>query len=346
MSPNEVNRCAALFADLGLVACAVLVSGTASAGSSYVLPEPPALTVLGERGSSFDEPSAPADFSVSAGQLLGDDGRLRPGGALELSPRALGLTRHITYDRYQRSAAVRALSRTYLSLATASRLEADGAESVLGGLGLRTVLWGGADPLLDTGYLQAATKAREACQSMLSSADPEVVAGYAACIEGAYSGAASTLVAPPWNAPGVVLSTAASFGFSEGRLSRGGSERLSAGLSGAAPLGPSAQGGVSVGWLHHRTAAPDRFDTAAMLRFGAKRTRVKVEGGARVPTDPSAGVIYPVLLGGELQVDEDAWLAVDFGLRLNPARDTVGMLSGLRFQWGQGSTPSFAPELP
>jgi hypothetical protein len=65
-----------------------------------------------------------------------------------------------------------------------------------------------------------------------------------------------------------------------------------------------------------------------------------------VPTDPAAGVIYPVLLGGELQVAEDAWLALDFGLRIHPQRDAVQMLSGLSFQWGQSSKPSFAPELP
>ena len=323
-----------------------LLVAAAAAGGSYVLPEPPALTVLGERGSSFDEPSSPADFSVSAGQLVGANGRLQPGGALELGPRALGLTRPITYGRYQSSAALRALTRSYLSFATASRLQKNGKESVLGGIGLRSVLWGGADPLLDTGYLKAATTARETCQAMLSSPDPAVVAGYAACVEGAYAQSAANLVAPPWNAPGVVLSTAASFGFGGGRLSRGGAERLSGGLSGAVPLGPAAQGGLSLGWLHSFRAAPDRFDSAAMVRFGAQRTRVKVEGGARVPTDPAAGVIYPVLLGGELQVAEDAWLALDFGLRIHPQRDAVQMLSGLSFQWGQSSKPSFAPELP
>jgi hypothetical protein len=311
-----------------------LFENVATAGGSYVLPEPPALVILDQRGATFDEPSAATDFAVSAGELLGEDGVLTPGGAMELSPRALGVFQAVTYERYQTSPAIRVLSRTFLSLATAESTAVD-VPGVGLGVGLRSVLFRGSDPLLDPAYAAKVDAVEARCTAAGSESGDAGIAAWQACLEEESKKLSSTVVAPPWNAAGLVASSALSVGFPAGKLGKGQVDALGGWLSFAGPLGPLWQGGVSAGWRQRHAPMGGRLECATMARGGGGRSRLKTEIGLQIPFNEQETLGIPMLIGGEFQVDSSAWLNADFGVQLSPASGAVALLSGLRFQWGQ-----------
>jgi hypothetical protein len=311
-----------------------VLNRVALAGGSYVLPEPPALVILDQRGATFDEPSAATDFAVSAGELLGEDGVLTPGGAMELSPRALGVFQAVSYQRYQSSPAIRVLSRTFLSMATAERTATD-LPGVGLGVGLRSVLFRGADPLLDPAYFAKVDAVEARCKAAGSESGDGGITAWQTCLEEESKKLSSTLVAPPWNAAGLVASSALSLGFPAGKLGKGQVDAFGGWLSFAGPLGPLWQGGVSAGWRQRHAPTAGRLEVATMARGGGGRSRLKTEVGLHIPMREQEGLGIPLLVGGEFQVDSSAWLNADFGIEISPAVGSVALLSGLRFQWGQ-----------
>lgn len=322
-----------------MIGAALVLLGAARAdGPPPVLPEPPALVALTGGGAAFDEPTAPSDIAIAAGDLLDAGGGLRPGGAVELGVRALGLAPRTDPARYRDSALRRAWANTALSFATAA---GGAAGDVRGAVGLRSVLWRGHDPWLAPAYRAAAAAAAAACGGAVPADAPDWAAQRQACLDEAYASAAPS--PPPWNAAGIVASGALTAGFTAGRLSGAGVERADAWLSGAVPAGARGQVGLAVGG-GAGPRSPDRLAATALGRLAVQRTRVLLEVSA-VRSVAAAGAPrweLPLRVGGERQVDESVWLAVDFGLRLGPTTDTVTALSQATVRWGQSDAPGFA----
>jgi hypothetical protein len=311
------------------------------AGSGYTLVDPPAITALDRAGVRFDEPSSPTDFSVTAGNFVAEDGTLKAGGAAELGARALGLLRKVSATDYAKRPGIRTLGHSYLSLATAAEDNGDLRSAV----GLRVVLFDGADPLLAPAYKAAADAARKKCEPLREGAAADALTKYADCIKAAYATEALGLGKSDWNAPGLVLSTAWTSRFPDGELSGFGSEAASAWLSAAGPVGPAVQAGGAVAWSQGLADdAPNELGLAAMTRFGVKRTRFRVESGPIFTVSEPGGWRLPVLVGSELGFGEEVWVSAQFGLVLNPGEDRVSLVSNAAFKWGQASKPSFKPE--
>lgn len=340
-----------------LVASAVAAGGRASnepegslaAGGGYVVPEPPALVALDRPGADFMEPSAPADFAVSADSFFNQQGQLRPGGGIEVGLRVLGLTDRMSAKDYLTRPLARLATRTYLSLATAADPDVTG--DVLFAVGARTLLWKGADAYLDAAYIQAAEASIAECEALRGSDAPDWISQYTACVDKAYAERAEALVAPAWNAPGVVLSLANTYLFPQGSYGQGGARDVGGWLSASGPLGRSAQAGASVGWTHSLSSVPHQLGFSGLVRGGSSRARVAFEPGLVLAFDPRDApqadggptVSVPLGLGGELLVDRDLWIQLSFGLVLTPETETITMLSQGTFRWGQQSQPSFMP---
>jgi hypothetical protein len=322
-----------------------------AAGGAYVLPEPPALVLLDRPGAMFAEPSAPADFAASAGQVFGSDGKLRSGGALELGLRSFGLTRGLSAEDYLDSWGARLLTRSYLSVATAAAT--DGTGDVLLAVGWRSLLLDGADPYLDRAYVQAARAAVAACEKHRASDAPDWAERYGACLDKAYQAEARALSDPAWNAFGLVLSVASTFEFPDSKYVDAGGRDLAGWLSVAGPAGPAVQLGAGVGWTQALNGEPSQLGLSTLVRGGLSKARLRGELGLvlEMPTAPTApglsptdlAVKLPVGMGAELLVDDALWLALSFGVVIAPATQELQLLSQGTFRWGQASNPSFMP---
>ena len=265
-----------------------------------------------------------------------EDGTLEAGGAIEIGVRALGLTRGLTWRQYQDQPVTRALSRTYLSLATANSADGD---DILAAAGFRMVLLDGADPLMAEGYGEAADRAAAECETLRTEGELEE---YATCIEEAYEVTAEEIVAPPWNAAGLVVAGTFVGNFVDKSYGGYRNERVGGWLTYARPVGESGQMGLSGGWIQHLAGGAHELPTIWRLRMGLSRARLVLSGGHVL--ELGAGEVYsaiPVRFGGEIQVSEDTWLQTEFGVVVEPQNDIVTLLSNFTFQWGQESEPSF-----
>lgn len=317
-------------------------STSSGPAQSYTIPDPPALTAVGSSGSEFDEPSSPSDFAVAAGNFFNESGELQAGGAVEFGLRALGAARGFTAQQYRDSPFRRTWARTFLSAATA----ADGTD-ILGALGARAVLLDGADPLLSAAWFDAAARARAACETLRHSTEDDWVEKYTTCLDEAWQSEAKSIEKGKWNAFGMVWSAAWISRFADGALSGFASDEVSTWVSVAGPVGDGLQLGGAVGWGQSLADDPHELSTTLVARGGIKRTRLRAEIGhvLYVPTDGGdLGHSFPVLLGGEFEVEDDVWLSSSFGLSIDPTNDLITMLSAVTFRWGQETEPSFMPE--
>lgn len=316
-------------------------------GGGFVLPTPPAQVLLDQVGAPFDTPSAPTDFAVSAGEIFGQDGSARAGGAVEIGLRVLGFTRRMSARDYLERPFARLVSRSYLSVATAAGL--DDPTDVRMAVGWRSLLVDGADPYLSTAYRRAAEAAAADCDALRATDTPGWEKRLAACREKAYPLRAAALASPTWNAFGLVLSGGSSFGFPGGRTRSGGAEQAGAWLSAAWPLGATAQVGVGSGWNQSLVSAPHEASLSGLVRGGNRRARVSFEPGLvlEVPRpeapEQALGTRIPLRLGGELLVDRNLWLSLGFGVSTDPDAGQLSLLSQGTLRWGQASQPSFGP---
>ena len=316
--------------------------------AGQVLPDPPASVLVGGTASRFDEPASGADLAASAGSFFDSSGKLVPGGAIEVGVRAFGLARRTSASEYRRSPGKRLWANTFLSLATA---QDPGTGDLLGAVGGRVTLWQASDPYLAVAWREAvrAAAATECDAALRTDPDPQALLDRGACIEAAYRRRAGDLREVAWNQSGTVLSVASSLRFPGGRLSAGGGHDAAAWLSQTVRAGDDVQLGVAAGWSQALGDHPHVASTTGLVRGALGRTRLRTELGVEVVLPHggdrrSAWARYPLLVGGEYQVAPGAWLSMDFGFRVDPGLDQVGLLGRGTFRWGNMKAPSFRPE--
>lgn len=131
------------------------------ASNGYVIPDAPALTILDATASKLERPGSARELGVSLANIVGKDGTIKAGLAVEITAAVFGLPDRWSYYQYRRDYWRRLLVRSGLSVGTA----AGGGSDVMGaasdtrlGIGARIVLWDETDPLLDTnqGWASAA----------------------------------------------------------------------------------------------------------------------------------------------------------------------------------------------
>jgi hypothetical protein len=315
-----------------------------------VLPDPPAAVLVGGASGRFDEPSSAADLAATAGSFFDSSGKLVPGGAVEVGVRAFGLARRTSAAEYRSSPGKRLWANTFLSMATAQDPDTG---DLLGAVGGRVTLWQRSDPYLAVAYREAVRGAAAAeCDAAIrADPDPAVLLARGECIERAYARRSGELREVAWNQPGTVLSVASSLRFPGGRLSEGGAHDAAAWLSQTFQAGSDAQLGLAAGWSQALGDHPHMLTTTGLVRGALGRTRLRTELGVEVVL-PHGGdgrdawARYPLLVGGEYRVGEGAWLSMDFGFKVDPGLDQVGLLSRGTFRWGNMKAPSFKPEAP
>lgn len=329
-------------------------AATPAPDAGQVLPDPPAAVLVGGASGRFDEPSSAADLAATAGSFFDSSGKLVPGGAVEVGVRAFGLARRTSAAEYRASPGKRLWANTFLSLATAQDPDTG---DLLGAVGGRVTLWQRSDPYLAVAYREAvrAAAAEECDAAIRADPDPQALVKRGTCIEQAYRRRSGELREVAWNQPGTVLSVASSLRFPEGRLSQGGAHDAAAWLSQTFQAGSDAQLGLAAGWSQALGDHPHMLSTTGLVRGALGRTRLRTELGVEVllphgGDDRAAWARYPLLVGGEYRVGQGAWLSMDFGFKVDPALDQVGLLSRGTFRWGNMKAPSFkaeaAPESP
>jgi hypothetical protein len=310
-----------------------------------VLPEPPAAVLVGGAQGRFDEASAPADLAASAGSFFDSSGKLVPGGALEVGVRAFGLAKRTSAAEYEASAAKRVWANSFFSVATA---QDPVTGDLLGAAGARITLWQQSDPYREIIYRRLVGEAAAVeCDAKLSSdPDPAALSKLGACVEEAYTKNASQLKDVDWNQNGTVLSLASSVRFPDGKLSAGTGHDMAAWISQSIRAGEDLQLGVGTGGSLAMGDHPHMVHFTGLARGALSRTRLRTELGVEIEVPHGddareAWVRYPVLVGGEYEIGEGAWLAIDFGMRFDPGEDVVTLLSQGTFRWGNMKEPTF-----
>ena len=117
------------------------------------VPQSPAFTILGVTPEKTTDSDSLRDLSLGLLHGLDPRGNLQSGVAIDTRPYLLIAGRSSTLSDYRSSPAIRFLSRTQLSFATASgQSDDDKADRIA--LGLRVVLWMEQDPALGSAPLE------------------------------------------------------------------------------------------------------------------------------------------------------------------------------------------------
>lgn len=341
-----------------LAGCLAAVRGAAAAQTAaapdtgavpltYAVPESPAFTFLGIAPAKVGRASSPRDLGAALVNAIDSTGRVRTGVALGATLWTLLPDVRIDLERYRRSRRAYALANTTLALGTA-RASGDSADTDVA-FGVRTTLFDASDPMRDSAFTTALTRALAGClrdidQPAIPVATPGSVSADDPCAGGANDTLRLRWFQTHWNRPALSLGAGAGWRVPRSEVGSLDPRGVSAWLVGGYPLGASGQ---LLGQLQydHRNGRDARPSTG-VLTYGARVVRgtkaynyfLEVAGTGRVKSAPELSRSNVQWSGGvELELASDYWLSAGFGKRYTAQGqpDRVVLVANVR--WGIAS---------
>jgi hypothetical protein len=354
------GRVAVTAADTGRLASAV--------NERYAVPDIPAVTFLNVSPSNISRPTTPKDFVVELADAVDEQGRVRHGFAIEVSPVAALPGFHVSLRQYREDKLQYALANLLVSIATVQNSGDTSSTNIA--YGLRTTLIDRGDPMLDEDFLRSFGDAMVACapETPLPPAlvpfpgQPDTMqvtrARYFAeraeeqrtCLANRPAELAREYVAQHWNQTRLVAA------FVYGELLPGArlSDRVATGsrawLVGGMPLGKSVQGVGYVDYSHTRAldTVPsfDAWTYGARINAGGPRINFFYERLGRAHSDPPEGFRKRTTAwsgGIEFMAANNVWISTGLGERFQETVQPDRVVVIANIKWGIATKPWLTP---
>lgn len=316
------------------------------AEDTYVVPDTPALSLLGGGTTDILQPTSVSSLAASVSSLVATSGELQPGVAVEVSPYNLGLGKEITAGDYEKNYRYQLLRGTSFSVATSS-VDAE-AGGIRLALGARVVLFDGSDPLLNRTYQDATQAAQDACTG---ATPPLVGAAFAECLDKAYTAAVSDGLKEDWNNGGAALGAAISASSADTLVTSLQGERLGGWASFAMKTEPGTlRGQLLLGLSGAQGIIPgsdeNQLDVGinSKWRVGNEKSRFVTSASASLSSVGSdMDFSVPVAVGTELRLDKGNWLQLSIGADISSEETQLFVVSDL--DWGFVEKPTNIKDL-
>ncbi len=292
--------------------------------AASAFPTSPAADALGADPASVSRPASGATLGAEILGVIGTDGQMKPGVAIEFAPLWMIVGDEFTLHDWRRSVPGRLASWTYLSLATSRATDG----SVEMAEGLKIVVIDGGDLRWDDAYAACVGRITAGFQEGWDQEwDTPIVTGaakeaLAACAEEAKRRARSAA------GDGLAIAFATVHRTGEAELRRGYVT-----LSGSANLGRWTE---LVGSARYENDWAER--TAALL-VGAKLRARSDRGVLALDLSSQIAESATIALQLEARIYESAWLVVNAGGRIDFDGWRPDAFTGLSLRYAFGSEP-------
>jgi hypothetical protein len=310
------------------------------------VPDAPAFTFLGVTPAKVDRPGSLRDLGVALTSGVGQDGKAQEGFALDASLWNLIPGYDIPLAEYKGNRVKYAMANLQGSIATV-RASGDSSD-LMAAIGLRTVLYDGSDPLVDTAVTNGLARGLRDCPPSQPGQGPSL-----ACVDSVTESVISE-ASKNWNAP--LLAVAAAFGtrFENAEIDRSTSAGKDAWVVGAYGLGSSIQ-------LLGQATYKDRPAVDTVPAYTAVNAAVRIIGGS--PTfnafaewgrewrsaDEDAGRPFVIdeEVGGwsaglEFRLATNTWISTGVGTRFDAIASPDRTVVIANIKWGIASEARLA----
>jgi len=300
---------------------------------SFAAPESPAFTFLNFAPASVTRPNTPRDFVAALANGIDEDGKVRQGISLEVTPSYLIPGLGVPLDQYQKSFFKRVLANTQLSVATV-RSAGDTAATDLG-LGIRLTLIDNGDPMSHPEFTNVLGDQLLTCSSGPPDFKPALD-----CLGAVNERLRAQFLQAHWNATRLSVAFATGLRFNQSQVS----ETSALGWNGWAALtAPLGSAGQMVGYFAftHRpvlsgAASFSSVDFGGRLLVGSPgfNAFAEVVGNSRFNTSDASNTSSAAWSGGvEFKAADKLWLSTGFGKRFGDMAkpDRVIVIANLRW---------------
>jgi hypothetical protein len=303
---------------------------------SFAVPESPAFSFLQFAPATVTRPNTPRDIVAALANGIGEDGKVRQGISLEVTPAYLIPGLGVNLVDYQTHSVKRLLANTQLSFATV-RAAGDSASTDMG-VGIRFNVIDNGDPMRYADFTTVLARQMRAC----APATPGASA--IACLSGVSDSLRAEFAKAHWNATRFTVALATGLRFDQSRVSHSRALGWNAWAALTAPLGMTGQ---MIGYLAvtHRPAVPGVASFSA-IDFGGRvligspgfNTFLEVVGDTRFDTADSSNTSTAAWSGGlEFRAAENLWLSTGFGTRFGDTGKPNKVILIANLKWGVSS---------
>jgi hypothetical protein len=339
------------------------------------VPSSPAQEVLQAKPDVVLTPGTPAEIATDFSSIITTSGSLRPGTAIEISGRKLGLG---DSSAYFTDYGARFLNRMSFSVATAAQDPTTSTADVGAALGARFVFWDMDDPLLDSAYTQCATaKVTSTCRDDAATKCAELfpvdsekklecveqaaeaisssgTTSYRACLvksAGVETYAAlQEKYASAWKGSSGVLGLAVSGNFPGGVITKARGGAFAVWFSGSVQLGEAGDLILTGTWRQRfgPQAGLDNASAGGRLRLGNAGLRGFLDAALGFTQSASGsvanvvGVRIPLVIGVEVRLGDTTglWAHLGLGATIDPSHlDQIAGQLVSSLSWGLGPLP-------
>lgn len=300
-------------------------------GVDYGVPTSPAMAFLGASPSSMAAPDATLTIGGSLLTVLDEEGRLRPGLALEIEPVVLlGVERSL--KKYQEDRLWYALENLQLSFATTVATSDSMEAATDAALGLRVILYDAGDPVASEAFgRKVIDRAMRLCgpgQPGQSGSEPPSLA----CMGEKTAQAREAWEKQHWNATRLSIALATGWRIPQEKgMDSAEYVGQTASATGSLALGRRAQGLLQIAYEHRDLGTPvNSLLVSGRLVGGWQTFHVLGEttSGFRFDAPVDADEVeVRWALGAELRVSGGFWLTVQGGEALTE-EDNLVVLAG------------------
>lgn len=324
-----------------------------AAPSWYQIPDAPALSILNAGDVTLDQPTSLAGAGAQVTSLIGTDGTVHPGVGFELTPLRLGLLSGVQYPAYRDNLALRAISRTGISVATTDLKDGEG--TITGtqlGIGLRVGILDRSDPIL--GLYQA--RAHYMIEVVCKDKAPEE---FEKCIDTATVNDADVekwgkenhyeTELPAWNKLGLDVAAATSVSLPGSTFADFAFADSALWLTFAAPIGNAntndftAQIQLGGRYLYSTGTDSDAVSLGTKVRFGSEAVRGSVEiNGTDTLLRTGTSTLSGQGLGGvEAKLSDGLWLQFQAGVEGSAGGGSPALLTLTGLKWGSSPESTY-----
>jgi hypothetical protein len=304
---------------------------------SFAVPESPAFSFLQFAPATVSRPNTPRDIVAALTNGIGEDGKVREGVSLEITPAYVIPGLAVSLTDYQRRSFKRLLANMQLSFATV-RAAGDSASTDMG-LGIRFNVIDNGDPMRYADFTTALAQHMGGCRPPVPGAPPVI-----GCLNAVSDSLRAAFAKTHWNATRFAIALATGLRFDESRVSRSRALGWSAWAGVTAPLG---QTGQMIGYfaVKHRPTVPGVASFSA-VDFGGRvlvgspgfNTFLEFVANTRFKTADSTNKSTAAWSGGiEFKAADNLWLSTGFGTRFGDTGKPNKVIVIANLKWGVSS---------
>lgn len=320
---------------------------------AFAVPESPALSFLGLSPGKVTRPTTPSDLAASLLNGVDSTGRMQSGVAVGATLWSIFPKISIPLSAYQSDWRAFALANVQLSLATVRVAGDTGATNLA--IGFRTTLIDRSDPMRDSVYTEAFTRALSLC--LRDAPPPMSPPGGAAtnapvvrdtsakiCADKKARALRSTWLKERRNASSLSVGVAAGWKFAQSHADSIRTIGWNGWLAGALPIDENT---ALMGQLQYDHRGPvDTLGGTDVLTYGLRAvsgsgTRnvfLEVVGTGRIKSAGNTSRSNAQWSGGvEFQVAPGTWISTGFGTRYDRVRRPSQMVVIANLRWGVGT---------